>query len=118
MLTSVLRSLTQLTRAHASNLSVMLVNTSGLGTMTSQTTAPGRYLGSLTRIGQGDGISSAFRGQGGEISLFPSLLMRTLDQGVDTHLLLSSVGQVSVVEVIKDRVGEHVGRWCVWEGSR
>ncbi|PWY84469.1 hypothetical protein BO94DRAFT_468350 [Aspergillus sclerotioniger CBS 115572] len=115
MLTSVLRTLTQLTRAHASNLSVMLVNTSGLGTMTSQTTAPRRYPGSLTQIAQGDGIYSAFRG---ETSLFPSLLMRMLDQGVDMHLLLSSVGQVPVVEVIKDRVGGHVGRWCVWEGSR
>ncbi|PYI10426.1 hypothetical protein BO78DRAFT_426690 [Aspergillus sclerotiicarbonarius CBS 121057] len=118
MLTSVLRTLTQLTRTHPSSLSVMLVNTSGLGTMASQPTTPRRYPGTLTQIAQGDGIYSAFRGHSGETSLFPSLLMRTLDQGVDTHLLLSSVGQVPVVEVIKDRVGGHVGRWCVWKGAR
>ncbi|RAL01745.1 uncharacterized protein BO80DRAFT_454747 [Aspergillus ibericus CBS 121593] len=118
MLTSVLRTLTQLTRMHLSRFSVMLVNTSGLGTLTAQSTTPGRYTGSLAQIAQGDGIYSAFRGHGGDVSLFPSLLMRTLDQGVDTHLLISSVGRVSVVEVIKNRVGGHVGRWCVLEGMR
>ncbi|PYH74892.1 uncharacterized protein BO88DRAFT_483880 [Aspergillus vadensis CBS 113365] len=120
MLTSVLRTLTQLTRTHGSNLSVMLVNTSGLGKMAStQSGGVGEVdvggSGGLYEMDDGEGIQSAFRAHSGE--MFPSLLMRTLDQGIDTHLLVSSIGSVPVVEVIKDRVGGNVGRWCVWEGE-
>ncbi|PWY64625.1 F-box domain protein [Aspergillus eucalypticola CBS 122712] len=121
MLTSVLRTLTQLTRTHGSNLSVMLVNTSGLGKMMStQSRGVGEEVdanatGGMLEMDDGEGIQSAFRAHSGE--MFPSLLMRTLDQGIDSHLLVSSIGRVPVVEVIKDRVGGNVGRWCVWEGE-
>lgn len=121
MLTSVLRTLTQLTRTHGSNVSVMLVNTSGLGKMVSaQSGGVGEVdanaTGGMYEMDDGEeGIQSAFRAHSGEI--FPSLLMRTLDQGIDSHLLVSSIGRVPVVEVIKDRVGGNVGRWCVWEGE-
>lgn len=122
MLTSVLRTLTQLTRTQGSNLSVMLVNTSGLGKMMSiQSGGVGEEVDANATRGMyemddgEEGIQSAFRAHSGE--MFPSLLMRTLDQGIDTHLLVSSIGRVPVVEVIKDRVGGNVGRWCVWEGE-
>lgn len=121
MLTSVLRTLTQLTRTHGSNVSVMLVNTSGLGKMVSaQSGGVGEVdanaTGGMYEMDDGEeGIQSAFRAHSGE--MFPSLLMRTLDQGIDTHLLVSSIGRVLVVEVIKDRVGGNVGRWCVGEGE-
>ncbi|OJI85302.1 hypothetical protein ASPTUDRAFT_54948 [Aspergillus tubingensis CBS 134.48] len=121
MLTSVLRTLTQLTRTHGSNVSVMLVNTSGLGKMVSaQSGGVGEVdanaTGGMYEMDDGEeGIQSAFRAHSGE--MFPSLLMRTLDQGIDSHLLVSSIGRVPVVEVIKDRVGGNVGRWCVWEGE-
>lgn len=71
--------------------------------------------GGVYEMDDGEGIQSAFRAHSGE--MFPSLLMRTLDQGIDSHLLVSSIGRVPVVEVIKDRVGGNVGRWCVWEGE-
>ncbi|GAT23524.1 F-box domain protein [Aspergillus luchuensis] len=121
MLTSVLRTLTQLTRTHGSNLSVILVNTSGLGKVVwSQSGGVGvevdaNATGGVYEMDDGEGIQSAFRAHSGE--MFPSLLMRTLDQGIDSHLLVSSIGRVPVVEVIKDRVGGNVGRWCVWEGE-
>ncbi|RAK84633.1 F-box domain protein [Aspergillus costaricaensis CBS 115574] len=122
MLTSVLRTLTQLTRTHGSNVSVMLVNTSGLGkVVSSQSGGVGEEVDAnatrgMYEIDDGEeGIQSAFRAHSGE--MFPSLLMRTLDQGIDSHLLVSSIGRVPVVEVIKDRVGGNVGRWCVWEGE-
>lgn len=83
--------------------------------------------------------TSVRQGLGTGTSLCPSLLLRTLDQGVDVHLMISSNGLlrggsvrgggaattggrrveaydlVTAVEVIKDRVGSNVGRWCVWE---
>lgn len=46
------------------------------------------------------------------IAPYPSLLARTLDQGFDTHLLISRVQGRIVIEVAKDRVGDHLGRWC------
>ncbi|KAK2757095.1 hypothetical protein FQN54_005064 [Arachnomyces sp. PD_36] len=42
---------------------------------------------------------------------------KSLDQGIDTHILVSRVQGKRVVEVAKDRVGDGVGRWCVWEGG-
>lgn len=62
-----------------------------------------------------------YQGGGGEqlAVLLPSLLMKTLDQGVDTHLMVSRergrAGRVGV-EVIKDRVGDGLGMRCVWDG--
>lgn len=97
------RTFTRLSREYAAFLSVLLVNTTGLGpgTGTGDVVADGDY--------QGEQLSV----------LLPSLLMKTLDQGTDTHLLVSrergrakGVG----VEVIKDRVGDWLGRRCVWDG--
>ncbi|PLB52798.1 hypothetical protein P170DRAFT_507540 [Aspergillus steynii IBT 23096] len=118
ILTTALRSLTQLSRLHGSFLSVMLVNTGGLGSSgafsnnanNAQQTNPRRDVGFSY---QDDGIHSIFHTS--ETPLLPSLLMRTLDQGIDTHLLLSRSRTATVVEVIKDRVGEGIGKWCIWD---
>lgn len=84
----------------ASFLSVILVNTGGLGTA-----GPGS--------GSGAGSASASgHGERSLASLLPSLLQKTLDQGVDRHLLVSRVegrGSGRMVEVIKDRVGDGFG---------
>ncbi|EAW09775.1 uncharacterized protein ACLA_039910 [Aspergillus clavatus NRRL 1] len=112
-LTAALRTLTHLARAHAGWVSVMLVNTSGLGSGSGPGLSGG--LGGavpVQGVGVGGGVYSAFHA---ETALLSTLLMRTLDQGVDTHLLLSTVRMEYVVEVVKDRAGDGVGRWCVWE---
>ena len=118
ILSNILRTLTQLSRMHSPYLSVMLINTSGLGTMTSNMhVAPGqmqkrRCQGNNPQTSREDGLHSIFHASE---RLFPSLLMRTLEQGIDAHLLLSTVKSAHVVEVIKDRVGNGVGRWCIWD---
>ncbi|KAE8141117.1 hypothetical protein BDV38DRAFT_279563 [Aspergillus pseudotamarii] len=118
ILSNILRTLTQLSRMHSPYLSVMLINTSGLGTMTSNMhVAPGqmqqrRNPGYKPQTSLEDGLQSIFHASE---RLFPSLLMRTLEQGIDAHLLLSTVKSAHVVEVIKDRVGNGVGRWCMWD---
>lgn len=120
VLTAALRALAQLARMHASFLSVLLVNTSGLGSVGSGLlVSPGKGGGNLEQApgeeslrGRDEGVHSVFRRPGSV--LLPSLLTRILDQGIDTHLLLSSVRDEFVVEVVKDRVGDGVGRWCIW----
>ena len=94
-----LREVTALASLYGQLLSVVLVNTGGLG------------------------ISSSGGGDGGAVNqdyslsaLLPSLMQKTLDQGVDRHLLVSRVGKGSsgrVVNVIKDRVGAGLGMRCV-----
>lgn len=101
VLDAALRELTELSRVNAAFLSVMLVNTGGLG-------------GAGPGPGPGPGLGN--RGERSLSSLLPSLLQKTLDQGVDRHLLVSKVeGRSSgrVVEVIKDRVGSGLGMKCV-----
>lgn len=125
LLTSALRSLTHLVRTYASFLSVMLVNTSGLGGMSyaSNNDQPAyadkeRPSPSITQTGIRDrdgGLYSIFPHPGAMSSLLPTLLSRSLDQGIDTHLLLSLVEGGRVVEVIKDRTGDSMGRWCAWD---
>ncbi|RAL15356.1 F-box domain protein [Aspergillus homomorphus CBS 101889] len=121
-LTTALRTLTHLTRTQSSTASVLLVNTSGLGT--AATTNSANYASGPMRdellSGQGSGSSGIFSAFAGNMAgLFPSLLTRTLDQGVDTHLLVSTITGVGmVVEVVKDRAGEGVGKWCVWKEMR
>ncbi|KAF9893014.1 hypothetical protein FE257_012425 [Aspergillus nanangensis] len=135
VLTTVLRSLTQLARAHAPWLSVMLVNTNGVGAVGSEMgvnrgqsqsqtqtqiqtqQAAASYGGEDGRLraAGGEEIHSAFRAS--DVSLFPSLLMRTMDYGIDTHVLLSKVHGTGAVEVVKDRVGDGVGKWAIWEGK-
>ncbi|CAG7917542.1 unnamed protein product [Penicillium olsonii] len=116
-LTATLRTLTRLSRVHP-HLSVMLVNTSGLGNLNSgwdkhpQSTAQA-HGNENARNPLEEGIHSVFHTD--IPSLFPTLLMKTLDQGIDTHLLLSHSGGSQVIEVIKDRVGDSLGRWGIWK---
>lgn len=116
VLSSALRTITQLSRMHSPNLSVLLVNTSGVGPAVrddgSVVQNQNQNQNQRDYETRDDGIQSMFSVTDGP--LFPSLLMRTLDQGIDTHLLVSSTRRVPVVEVIKDRVGGGLGRWCVW----
>ncbi|KAJ5341167.1 hypothetical protein N7541_010291 [Penicillium brevicompactum] len=119
-LTATLRTLSRLSRVHASRLSIMLVNTSGLGTMNSawdkypqSTDHQGHVHGhGETRHPLEGGIYSIFHSD--IPSLFPTLLMKALDQGIDTHLLLSDSKGCEVVEVIKDRTGGGLGKWGIW----
>ncbi|KAL4992176.1 hypothetical protein BDW68DRAFT_173494 [Aspergillus falconensis] len=133
VLTSALRTITQLSRMHQGYLSVLLVNTSGIGPSPSmhqrlnqnqnQSQAQKEYETQHARD-DGNGIQSMFYTHA---PLFPSLLLKTLDQGVDTQILVSISDlrmdmhgrrvAVPVIEVIKDRVGDGLGRWCVWNGK-
>lgn len=91
VLNAVLRELNSLTRLYARFLSVVLVNTNGLG-----------------MAGQQQDYSLS--------ALLPSLLQKTLDQGIDRHLLVSRVGRGAsgrAIDVIKDRVGVGLGMRCV-----
>lgn len=107
LLAATLHTLTRLSRVHASYLSIMLVNTDGLGNLNTQT-----YRGNARQPLE-EGIHSIFHS---DIPfLFPTLLMKTLDQGIDTHLLVSNVQDTQVVEVIKDRTGAGLGKWGIWE---
>ncbi|KAL4954478.1 hypothetical protein BDW69DRAFT_183451 [Aspergillus filifer] len=123
VLSSALRTITSLSRVYKESLSVLTVNTSGVGHTHFNTNQTQNQPRTQQHLGPGDDTTSA--GGGGaagiqsafsmaDTNLFPSLLMRTLDQGIDTHLLLSRGRGGNVVEVIKDRVGGGLGRWCIW----
>ncbi|KAL4943009.1 hypothetical protein BDV06DRAFT_221616 [Aspergillus oleicola] len=125
VLSGALRTISQLSRVYSQNLSVLLVNTGGVGPSPYQTNQSQQSQAGDNAAGAGSG---AGRGSGSEAGiqsmfsttdtpLFPSLLMKTLDQGIDTHLLVSRVKNERVVEVVKDRVGDGSGRWCVWPGN-
>ncbi|KAL2014790.1 hypothetical protein VTN00DRAFT_2315 [Thermoascus crustaceus] len=133
LLIPALRTLTHLSRTYASFLSVVLVNTSGVGRFLGQSQSQGQGQGGQQTQSRsqsqsqsqsqgpgpgqdrdGDGIHSVFF-RPGMTSLLLTLLSRSLDQGLDVHLLLSIVKGRRIVEVIKDRVGASVGRWCVWD---
>ncbi|KAJ5684147.1 uncharacterized protein N7477_000492 [Penicillium maclennaniae] len=116
LLAATLRNLTRMSRTYASFLSVMLVNTNGLGPPhfgtekgSEKTKAP---LEEDTRLPRDDGIHSIFQSPGPP--LLSTLLMRTLDQGIDTHILLSDIKSAKVAEVIKDRIGTGLGKWGIW----
>ncbi|KAJ5540000.1 hypothetical protein N7513_008332 [Penicillium frequentans] len=122
VLASTLRILTRMSRTYSSFLSVMLVNTNGLGPHVEV-----EHEGSNGRAAFGtgevdarptdhDGIHSIFQLPGS--SLLSTLLMRTLDQGIDTHILLSDVKYARVAEVIKDRTGAGLGKWGIWSPQR
>jgi hypothetical protein len=131
ILTPVLRTLTHLSRTHTSFLSILLVNKTALGTSQQQTqsqqipsaqTSPSDTGGRTTATAAG-GLHSAFardythqkaQHEGQAQQLLHTLLSRTLDQGVDTHLLLQVKRGQTLVEVIKDRTGDGLGKWCVW----
>ncbi|KAJ5749122.1 uncharacterized protein N7511_010818 [Penicillium nucicola] len=126
-LTAALRSLTTLSRAHDSHLSIVLVNMSGLGPFypdlgrNSHSTGSPHVHASVNSRGDDSvkaldyAIHSVFHS---EILLFPNLIMKTLDQGTDTHFLVSDVRRVQVLEVIKDRIGGSLGKWGVWNEHR
>ncbi|KAJ5760878.1 hypothetical protein N7520_008034 [Penicillium odoratum] len=121
VLASALRILTRMSRTHGSFLTTVLVNTSGLGSHVEVDDGSGRR----ATVGVGDddvrpsdhdGIHSIFQLPGS--SLLSTLLMRTLDQGIDTHILLSDVKYARVAEVIKDRTGTGLGKWGIWSLKR
>lgn len=157
VLTPALRTLTHLSRAHASFLSILLVNTTALGPsmpLPQQSRLSGEnHLSSSSQNPNGEGVRAAATGTsstGGLYSVFArdtaitrhhghhqkrgrnetdnddddhqseplpllhTLLSRTLDQGIDTHLLLQARRNQSLVEVIKDRTGNGLGMWCAW----
>lgn len=122
LLAATLRNLTRLSRAYASFLSIVLVNTNGLGPISFESDKQPDSNGSKapemaedTRSLRDNGIHSIF--QSTEPSLLSNLLMKTLDQGIDTHILLSDVKATTVAEVIKDRVGAGVGKWGIWSSK-
>ncbi|KAJ5130530.1 uncharacterized protein N7515_006569 [Penicillium bovifimosum] len=119
VLTATLRTLTRLSRVHASYLSIILVNTNGVGSINSEWEKNKQSTGNTASHGDGatrqpleDGIHSIFHSD--IPSLFPTLLMKALDQGIDTHLLISDLRGAQIVEVIKDRVGTGLGKWGIW----
>ncbi|KAJ5601745.1 hypothetical protein N7510_011279 [Penicillium lagena] len=112
LLAGALRTLTRLSRACESSLSVLLVNTHGLGSMYSGADGKAASSTHLQADTRDDQLHSIFHPTGP--SLLSNLLAKTLDQGIDTHLLLSDVKGAQVVEVIKDRAGSGVGKWSVW----
>jgi hypothetical protein len=116
LLAATLRNLTRMSRAYASFLSVMLVNTNGLGPPHFESDKQLEKQKSPAeddmKFSRGDGIHSIFQMPGP--SLLSNLLMKTLDQGIDTHILLSDVKSAKIAEVIKDRVGTGLGKWGIW----
>lgn len=121
VLAATLRILTRISRAYASFLCVILVNTSGLGLarlepdrQPESVKQPGHARGEDDSPSSADGkIHSIFHAVGPP--LLSNLLMKTLDRGIDTHILLSDVKAVPVAEVIKDRAGSGLGKWGLWD---
>lgn len=115
VLSSTLRNLTRISRAYSSVLSILLLNTSGIGPAYSpQEPQMGQHRGAIeeTRSSGDEGVYSIFQAPGSP--LLSNMLMRTLDQGIDTHILLSDVKSAHVAEVIKDRSGPGIGKWGLW----
>ncbi|KAJ5551076.1 hypothetical protein N7461_005774 [Penicillium sp. DV-2018c] len=120
VLTATLRTLTRLSRVHASYLSVIMVNTNGIGSINPEWMKNKQSTGNTTshednvsRQPLEDGIHSIFHSD--ISSLFPTVLLKALDQGIDTHLLISDLRGAQIVEVIKDRVGTGLGKWGIWK---
>lgn len=122
LLAATLRSLTRMARAYGPWLSIILVNTSGLGFAHFETNQPLRSNQTPrpndedSRPSGDDGIHSIFQTSGPP--LLCTLLMKTLDQGIDTHIMLSDVKAAQVAEVIKDRLGTGLGKWGIWSPKR
>ncbi|KAJ5492824.1 hypothetical protein N7539_001570 [Penicillium diatomitis] len=123
LLAATLRNVNRLARTHESWLSIILVNTSGLGPAhydltpsveTDQAEKPRKEM--PRKVSGEDSIYSVFPSPSGP--LLSTLLMKTLDQGIDTHILLSNVKAAQVAEVIKDRTGSGLGKWGIWSPRR
>lgn len=117
LLAATLRNLNRMSRSYASFLSTFLVNTNGLGPATFELphqqgpNGPSKQ-DKNPRSSWDDGVHSIFQTLGS--SLLSTLLMKTLDQGIDTHILLSDINTVQVAEVIKCRHGPGLGKWGSW----
>ncbi|OJD12986.1 hypothetical protein AJ78_06501 [Emergomyces pasteurianus Ep9510] len=139
-LTSLLRTLTVLSRTCASFLCVIIVNSIALLHIPSTTSAqeptpndsyagqrpphqlnrqPQQHPQQLFRPGLVvNSIFSNVRRCADRPSKLPpfstpfSILAQSLDQGCDVHLLVSQVQENMIIEVGKHRVGDEVGRWC------
>lgn len=118
VLASTLRMVTRLSRTHSDFLVTLLVNTHGLGPHVEFDTQGSRAQmeNPESNPSRGDGIHSFFQPPGTPI--LSTLLMRTLDQGIDTHILLSDAKYAYVAEVMKDRAGTALGKWATWLPSR
>ncbi|EAS32696.3 uncharacterized protein CIMG_03720 [Coccidioides immitis RS] len=66
----------------------------------------------LQTQGQSQTYSSPSTQQVSQQTVSYSSLARSFDQGFDTHLLVSKMESKMIIEVAKDRMGEHLGRWC------
>lgn len=116
VLAAILRDLNRIARTHASDLSTILVNTNGLGAYGPLSETTQTKVEDDSGTSRDDGLHSIFQMPGS--SLLSNLLMRTLDQGIDTHILLSDVKAAKVAEVIKDRAGTGLGKWGIWSRRR
>lgn len=122
LLAATQRNLTRMARAYAPWLSIILINTSGLGPAYFDATQPPdshltkKPTDEDARPSGDGGIHSIFQTPGS--SLLSTLLMKTLDQGIDTHIMLSDVKATQVAEVIKDRIGTGLGKWGIWSPKR
>lgn len=134
VLTPALRTLTYLSRSYASFLSVVLVNTTGLGAHPPPPQSQSHDSSSdINRGMRNNNIKST----GGLFSVFSrthnkaenehdddtrdeplpllhTLLARTMDQAFDVHLLYQLRKNQALVEVVKDRTGDGLGKWCLW----
>lgn len=121
LLIPVLRTLTHLSRTYASFLSIMLVNTRVLGSIytnrhsNASSAPPGQEQQVNADGDRNEGLHSVFLHRATSTALLPTILSRSIDQGIDAHLLLSKVNGRNIIEVIKDRVGRGLGKWCVWD---
>ena len=134
MLSALLHSLTRLSREYTSFLSVLLVNTRGIGhsgRTDGDALDPSSFASLLSPVDDplattAAASSSQVRLDGLraapapstiaiESPLFPSLLTRTLDQGIDVHLMVYRTRGPPIVHVVKDRNGDGTGKWCNWE---
>lgn len=133
LLTPALRTLTYLSRSYARFLAVVLVNSTGLGMgPLAQPQAQG-VAGSQSH-GDNGMRNNSLKSAGGLYSVFSrahkqnshetdadepvpllhTLLSRTMDQAIDIHLLFQRRKGQSLIEVVKDRTGNGLGKWCVW----
>ncbi|KAI5291015.1 hypothetical protein KEM52_000285 [Ascosphaera acerosa] len=97
-----LRSLARLARSHPADLAIVVVNSDGVV----RGPAPATIESIFASPDTGDGVPAA-------TAIFSSPVAWSLDQTIDTHLLVSNVGVRGVVEVAKDRAGGSLGKWCL-----
>lgn len=133
MAVPILHTLTYLTRSYADRLTVLVVNGVGLSVDTSSlpltsTSSSASFSSSSQRemkpVDAGSTGASLIQSVFGGLAVRQPLLSRTMDYGIDVHLLVSVSARVKdeenapskvttvAVEVVKDRVGGFFGEWC------